>query len=264
MAVFITVAAALALLILSTSKTSLVVAVASVPMGAIVYVGLGGRIRRVRLRPELGIPFLVVTAIVGGLAVTYGQAALLEALGRDPTFTGRTKIWNWAIAANETRPWLGSGFRTFWVSENTRYFAEYIWVTDEASGERSADDRGPDHAHSGYVDTYLELGLIGVGGLSLVVLSALNELRQAIRRGDMQLGFMFATVTTFLLTYAFSERSLLQHSEDLWFLFLLHYLYAAKGAVLAQPARSPHSAVSAGRLLSQQGAMTAFRRVGYS
>ena len=232
------VVVALALLLLSTSKTSLVVAVASIPVGALLYVCLGGRIGRARLRPVLGIPLLLIASIVGGLAVTYGQAAVLEALGRDPTFTGRTKIWHWALSANESRSWLGSGFRAFWIEENTRYFFEYIWV-DDPSGERSDTSRGPDHAHSGYVDMYLELGRIGVAALVVMVLAALVELRQALRRGDMELGFMFSAIAAFLFIYAFSERSLLQHSEDLWFFFVIHYLFMAKGGVLIEMARRP-------------------------
>jgi len=218
---------AFGLLILSRSATSLVCAVTSVPLGVFVYVCLGGRIGRLRLRPELGIAVLVLAVVIGAAAITYGSAIVLEALGRDPTLTGRTDIWKWAISTNADRQWLGSGFRAFWIDANTLYYSEFFWMDTPDEG-RSDTWRGPDHAHSGYVDQYLEFGWLGIGVLAATVLSALFRLKQVAARDDYQLGLAFASVMSFLLVYSTSERTFLQHSEDLWFLFCLFYLYAVK------------------------------------
>jgi O-antigen ligase len=223
--------AAFCLLILAKSATALVAALAGITIGICLYLALGGRIRGVRLRPELGITFLVAAAVVVTLVVTYGWFVILEALGRDPTLTGRTKLWDWATAINEGRQWLGSGFRAFWIGENTKYFFEVFAWQQSPDGTRSDSFAGPDHAHSGYVDTYLELGRVGVIAFVGVILSALIHLWRNFRHGDSRVGFIFAVILSFLLVYATTERSILQHSEDLWFLFALFYMLTVKETI---------------------------------
>jgi exopolysaccharide production protein ExoQ len=222
---------ALGLLVLSQSATSLVSAFAGVAIGTTLYVALGGRIGGSKLRPELGITFLLIAAVTGALAVTYGWTAILEALGRDPTLTGRTKLWDWAIDANSGREWLGSGYRSFWINANTKYFFE-VFAWSQGPEGRSESFAGPEHAHNGFVDTYLELGLLGVTALALMVISALAVLRRAFLSGDSKVGFIFAVILSFLLIYSITERSILQQSEDLWFLFILLYLLTIKETIL--------------------------------
>jgi O-antigen ligase len=180
------------------------------------------------------VTFLVVTAAVTAIVVTYGWFAILEALGRDPTLTGRTKLWDWAMGINDNagREWLGSGFRAFWIGANTKYFFEVFYWNQNPDGTRSDSFAGPEHAHSGYVDTYIELGLLGVTALAVMVLSAIVVLWRAFRQGDPRVGFIFAVILSFLLVYATTERSILQHSEDLWFLVMLFYLLTVKETVL--------------------------------
>jgi exopolysaccharide production protein ExoQ len=225
---------AFALLILSRSVTSLIAAVTSVPLGVLLYVGLGGRFRGVRLRPELGITMLLIAAVTAFIALRYGSTIVLEALGRDPTLTGRTDIWRWAIAVNEGREWLGSGFRAFWIDANTLYYSEFFWL-DDLEGGRSDTWRGPDHAHSAYVDQYLELGYLGVALLVTTILAAVLHLRRMLTYGtydDHKIGLIFATIISFLLVYSTSERSFLQHSEELWFFFILFYLTSVKLSIV--------------------------------
>jgi exopolysaccharide production protein ExoQ len=226
---------ALALLILAKSATSLVAALAGIVFGTTLYVALGGRLHGARLRPEIGVTFLILAAIATAMIVTFGWIAILETLGRDATLTGRTKLWDWAIAIGNDRAWLGSGFRAFWITTNTKYFFEFFaWHTDP-DGTPSDTFAGPEHAHSGYVDTYLELGLVGIAALALTILSAMIVLWRAFHTGNPRVGFIFAVILSFLLIYATTERSILQHSEDLWFLFTLFYLLTVKGTILNRP-----------------------------
>lgn len=225
---------ALGLLILAQSATSLVSAFAGVAIGTTLYVALGGRIGGFKLRPELGITFLLIAAVTGALVVTYGWTAILEALGRDPTLTGRTKLWDWSMSVNasEGREWLGSGYRAFWINANTKYFFEVFAWSQNPDGSRSDSFAGPEHAHSGYVDTYLEFGLLGVTALAVMVISALAVLRRAFLGANPKVGFIFAVILSFLLIYSITERSILQQSEDLWFLFILFYLLTIKETIL--------------------------------
>src|SRR5205085_2663946 len=74
-------------------------------------------------------------------------AALAEAVGRNPDLTGRTHIWSVVLSTN-TNPLVGTGYESFWLGSRLR------WVWEQA-GEVN-------EAHNGYLETYLNLGLIGV------------------------------------------------------------------------------------------------------
>lgn len=226
--------AAIPVLLLSRSATSLMAAVLGVGLGGVVYVLFGGRIGRIRLRAELRVT-LGVIAVVSGLALfTVAWTPLLLALGRDPTLTGRTKLWDWALSMNQDRQLLGSGYRSFWIDKNTRYFfLAFAWNKD-GEGERSDSFSGPTHAHSGYVDLILELGYVGLSVFIVTVLSGLVNLHRVVRRGNLQLGFIFAVILAFLLVYAITARSILQQAEGLWVLFAVFYLYSIKESLFLE------------------------------
>jgi O-antigen ligase len=231
---FIVGAAALPVLLLSHSATSLMAAVLGIVLGGVGYVLCGGRIGRVRLRAELR-AILGVIAVVGGLALfTVAWTPLLTALGRDPTLTGRTKLWDWALTVNQDRHLLGSGYRSFWIDENTRYFFLAFAWNKNGEGERSDSFSGPTHAHSGYVDLILELGIVGLSIFIVTVLSGLVNLRRVVRRGNLDLGFIFAVIVAFLLIYAITARSILQQAEGLWVLFAIFYLFSIKESLFLE------------------------------
>lgn len=71
------------------------------------------------------------------------------AVGKDPTLTDRTKIWAFLISMH-TNPLFGTGYQSFWLGPRLQMF----W---ENSGLGHLNE-----AHNGYLEVYLELGLIGV------------------------------------------------------------------------------------------------------
>jgi O-antigen ligase len=218
----------LPLLLLSKSATSLVSAVLAMGLGTAVYVLFGGPIGGFKLRAELRVILGALAVVSGVLLFTVAWTPLLEALGRDPTLTGRTKLWDWAINLNADRRWLGSGYRSFWIDENTRYFfLTFAWNMGP-DGQRSDTYAGPTHAHSGYVDLLLELGVVGVAAFAALIISAFASLRRVLEWRSLALGFIFAAIIVFLLVYAITARSLLQQSEALWSLFGLLYLCSIK------------------------------------
>jgi exopolysaccharide production protein ExoQ len=94
--------------------------------------------------------------LVGGLA---GAALLagtwqdvLAALGRDPTFTNRTRIWQLALEYIAHRPWFGYGYGAFWREDNPD--AQVFWVV---LGFKTP------HAHNSWLEMALGIGWIGVG-----------------------------------------------------------------------------------------------------
>jgi exopolysaccharide production protein ExoQ len=86
---------------------------------------------------------------IGGSSVT----GLASDLGRDLTLTGRTEIWADLLPVAMRRSILGHGFGGFWTS--TTKEIHHI-------GE----------SHSGYLDAFLDLGLVGVLLISMFLLSS--------------------------------------------------------------------------------------------
>jgi O-antigen ligase len=77
------------------------------------------------------------------------KSAVLEASGRDATLTGRTGLWE-TLLQEPINPLIVVGYASFWLGERlTRFWAMY--------------PHSPViEAHNGYLEVYLNLGLIGV------------------------------------------------------------------------------------------------------
>lgn len=139
---------ALLLLLLSTSKTSLVALV----LGAcgMVFIAL------VRRGPAMAVTmsYAAVVGIVGIVSVwLFASDAVFDLLGKDATFTGRTEIWSAIMIEVDKRPLLGHGYGTVWT-EDTRW-GPLAWIIKHA-GFR------PQHAHSSWMEIILWLGWIGL------------------------------------------------------------------------------------------------------
>ena len=76
------------------------------------------------------------------------NAELAGAVGRDPTLTGRTIIWS-AVLSMHTNPLFGTGYESFWLGPRL----QHVWQSAGA---------GINEAHNGYLEVYLNLGIIGV------------------------------------------------------------------------------------------------------
>jgi O-antigen ligase len=99
----------------------------------------------------------IVVAAAMYMAVDVAPA-MTNALGRDQTLTGRTEVWEKVLAIG-TDPIFGDGYSSFWLGERLEtLWAQYQWQ--------------PTEAHNGYLEIYLDLGLIGDFLLLGVILSS--------------------------------------------------------------------------------------------
>ena len=88
--------------------------------------------------------------IVGMISVNNQTIIMaLGFLGRDPTLTSRTVVWDFAIQMIEARPLLGYGYGVFWDS-----YGGLLKVS---------------HAHNGYISAALDVGLCGAILLVLLI-----------------------------------------------------------------------------------------------
>src|SRR6266481_1626715 len=112
----------------------------------------------------LVVVFVGIRSINKNLIGTYMLAALVllavaemgfgisgrfsESLGRGTGFTGRTGLWT-ALLGLHTNPIVGTGFESFWLGERPQQLEGIFFFI-------------PNEAHNGYLETYLNLGSIGL------------------------------------------------------------------------------------------------------
>lgn len=130
---------------------------------------------------------------------------LLQSLGRNSTLTGRTDIWD-AVLQVPINPVLGAGFENFWMGERLKA----LWTIPIVNGINEA--------HNGYLETYLNLGWVGVTLLGLLILTGYRNILRMFSRDPegarLRLGFFVIAVV-----YNFTEAGI--RSTDLvWLAFL--------------------------------------------
>jgi hypothetical protein len=129
--------------------------------------------------------------------------AIVTAMGRDMTFTGRTEVWRELFAVG-TDPLLGTGFMSFWDDPDIKAKLPQ-WVAFSA--------------HNGYIEVYLAGGMIGVGFLILMILGTGAGINRDLKGGSSYAVVRFAVlVATLLANFAESNFACM---TPLGFLFLL-------------------------------------------
>jgi uncharacterized membrane protein len=134
-------------------------------------------------------------------------AVLAEAVGRNPDLTGRTEIWR-ILLSTGTNPLVGAGYESFWLGPRLR------WIWEQTVGVTGRINE----AHNGFLEVYLNLGLIG---LLLLGAFLVGSYRTICRRvGALSsLGSLSLALWTVLLFYNVTESAFRGHL--MWVAFLL-------------------------------------------
>jgi exopolysaccharide production protein ExoQ len=110
------------------------------------------------------------------------RAMTISALDRDPTLTDRTYVWA-DVLAMPNNVLLGTGFESFWLGPRVELLWEKYWWR-------------PNQAHNGYLETYINLGAIGVGLLVLMMVASLSKAVAWLAASDPFGPLRFALVLT--------------------------------------------------------------------
>jgi len=130
---------------------------------------------------------------------------LVETMGRDPTLTGRTQIWDLVLSMT-TKPLLGTGFESFWLGSRLQKIWSIYWWH-------------PNEAHNAYIEVYLNLGWMGIVLLAVLVATGYRKVFSALRRDPDEGGLRLAYFVT-ALAYNCTE-SAIRIMHPVWILFLL-------------------------------------------
>jgi O-antigen ligase len=151
-----------------------------------------------------------ITIIFAMYRFPEGVGLVAEGLGRDSTFTGRTELWM-DLMREPVNPLVGTGYQSFWLGSR----ADNLW--DKYLFH-------PIQAHNGYLETYLNGGVVGVGLLLAMIVATGGKLKRVLlieRSFGILLVVFIITATLYNCTEAMISRLSL-----LWFVITIAALYS--------------------------------------
>ncbi len=214
-------------LIFTGGKTSSVLCLAIYALASLVYVTPHLWLKRI----ICFVPLIAMNLLTVGSVLSPALGSMTRLLPLDPTFTGRSAIWEFALAAVAEKPITGHGYAAFWDDVTARQTAQGAeWATSAA------------HSHNAYLDLAVTIGLPGLLLVVLVfVLAPLGNFQSAQAHSRSgALAKLFLTVWLFGLYYGTTETFLLERQNPIWFLFALavaglHFLARFQCVAQADP-----------------------------
>lgn len=194
-----------AAIFLSTSVTGLVLSFVSIAV-IIIYCN----IRWVGIRSVLITNIALFLAGGGAAVILTAWNPIITGLGRDPTLTNRTLIWEFVINYKvPMSPIVGFGRGMFW--QNSALY----------DGIESAAHHIPAHSHSGFVDLLLDAGLVGA---SFFIIAFFMTFAKTLRVSYLNRGiaaYQWPPVfLTIMLLSNYTESYLTRSTNIFWVLFV--------------------------------------------
>ena len=181
------------------SSTSLISCILGISVVA--FLGLGFVDRR--LIGTYLVSAVVLCVLAQSMFDVWGQ--FLQFLGKDETLTDRTAVWHDVLQIG-INPFLGAGFESFWLGDRLKTMWDK-WAFH------------PTQAHNGYLEMYLNLGLVGLAIMVGVLLAAFRKARVELLRnfelGRFRVGFVIAVMVDNWTEAVFKNIS------AIWFVFYL-------------------------------------------
>jgi exopolysaccharide production protein ExoQ len=181
----------------STSSVSLVLS------ASILWV-LGLRSINKRLIGTYLVVAVIAIVIAQGVFGVYEH--FLHFLHKNPTLTDRTLLWQ-ELLKFDINPLFGTGFESFFLGRRLQALQAKLWWA-------------PNEAHNGYLETYLNLGLLGlflfVGLLAVIYAKARAALFENFEIGRFRFALLFA-----IIVYNWTEAAVKNISPMFFLLFII-------------------------------------------
>ncbi len=123
---------------------------------------------------------------------------------------GRTEIWGIVAASLAKRPILGYGFHAFWLG-----------LSGESGSILTSGTWYPGFAHNGFLELWLELGVVGVGTIGIIIFRCLSFGLNALRAGVSEGIGWYMGVLVISLICNVTEGTLMSAANLGWLVFVL-------------------------------------------
>jgi exopolysaccharide production protein ExoQ len=163
--------------------------------------------RSIKRRP-FWLKVLVPASFCLYLVLSFGfdmNGTMAGAVGKDPTLTDRTKIWTFLLGMH-TNPLIGTGYESFWLGTRLETF----W--------RMAGLGHINEAHNGYLEVYLNLGLMGLFFLGGFVIASYRTICKRLQPFS-SLASLTLALWIAMLFYSVTEAGF--RGGLMWLTFLL-------------------------------------------
>ncbi|WP_193369262.1 O-antigen ligase family protein [Pelagibius marinus] len=148
-------------------------------------------------------------------------ALALQALGKEPTLTGRSELWAFAAELIEERPLLGGGYDAFW---HGGVFSAGSYLQHVVQQEIM-------NFHNSYLDIAVQLGALGLAITLLFLLFFAWRALALLHRSSSAIAALPAFYLAFVTVYSLSEYALFRQHALIQILLGAFYV----SAVLALP-----------------------------
>jgi O-antigen ligase len=192
------------LLVASRSAEAIVVGFLYLLGGVVYFLGT-----RSKATVTVSVILAMITVYAALLIFALEPAAYLAALGKNSTLSGRTGVWELVTPLIKDRLWLGYGYHAMWAVDDPVTIAV----------DRAVGGWGVTGAHNGYLEIALQLGLVGLGFMVALILSAFLTAFDAMRSGRGPLGFFVMTYLFGMLLASGAKEMLGQNQTTEWLMF---------------------------------------------
>jgi len=167
---------------------------------------------------KLQIFLYTVLVLLGGAAVIWSavnlETIVVQGLGKDMTFNGRTEVWNLSIERGLERPWLGYGYVGFWPSDYSLIVLNNTW------GSIAKDVGVRFNAHSHFIDMFLQVGGLG---FSLYIINYLRVFLRVVVLLSLTRNIEFLWILQFVVSqtlFNLSDSATLLGGDGFWTIYV--------------------------------------------
>lgn len=203
---------------LSTVAVGSVLLLATLSMGSVISViaGIGGAyiIAKIAINPSYPyrvLFWLVVFFTAAFLGFFWNDLFefVLGALGRDATLSDRTLVWNLVIISGQDKWLLGSGYGV-------------AWLGGAADTVKSGLYASINNAHNGFLEIWLQLGVVGVALVALLLIAAGVKVYANLRSlDDETFGRMSIAILIYIIVENITAVHLLSYNDLKWSLIVV-------------------------------------------
>lgn len=142
--------------------------------------------------------------------LTINFNTFLSANNKDITLTGRTPLWESLWVFIQQKPWLGYGYGTFFSGVHRE--TDLLW---------KVHNWNPVHAHNGYIQLWLHLGIVGLSVFILGYMRCLfNSLYKYLISKDIKMLWVFL-ILIYTVTHDLTEISFFTAQGFIWTISLI-------------------------------------------